>query len=184
MYLLYLVIGEGKTIPVLSIVLLAAIYGLQALIFIFRLRWDMIAWMVCKSSSCKIHDQHILNRDLPQSTFWLFPCSRSSCLFTLSGRWMISGKPSSTLDIIPLVDPMSRFSWGATRVLAGQKGKVILVHVSFRFVVISSIDCELSTHVNRTKANLIQSLFRKRHGVITSRFFLRPSRLSSRSNCP
>jgi hypothetical protein len=42
------VIGEGKTIPVLSIVLLAAIYGLQALIFIFRLRWDMIAWMICK----------------------------------------------------------------------------------------------------------------------------------------
>lgn len=47
-YLLYLVIGEGKTIPVLSIVLLAAIYGLQALIFIFRLRWDMIAWMICE----------------------------------------------------------------------------------------------------------------------------------------
>ncbi|KAJ9113179.1 hypothetical protein QFC22_006018 [Naganishia vaughanmartiniae] len=72
-YLLYLVIGEGKTIPVLSIVLLAAIYGLQALIFIFRLRWDMIAWM------------------------------------------------------------MDDFSWGATRVLAGQKGKVILVHDEGKF---------------------------------------------------
>jgi hypothetical protein len=27
--------------------MLAAIYGLQALVFIFRMRWDMIAWMIC-----------------------------------------------------------------------------------------------------------------------------------------
>ena len=45
-YLLYLVIGKGGTIPILSIIMLAAIYGLQALIFIFRMRWDMIAWMI------------------------------------------------------------------------------------------------------------------------------------------
>ena len=31
--------------------MLAAIYGLQALVFIFRMRWDMIAWMICKSRS-------------------------------------------------------------------------------------------------------------------------------------
>lgn len=47
-YLLYLVIYAKSTIPVLSIIMLAAIYGLQALVFIFRMRWDMIAWMVCK----------------------------------------------------------------------------------------------------------------------------------------
>ncbi|OCF41838.1 chitin synthase [Kwoniella heveanensis CBS 569] len=45
-YLIYLVAGEGKGIPALSIIMLAAIYGLQALVFIFRLRWDMVAWMV------------------------------------------------------------------------------------------------------------------------------------------
>lgn len=45
-YLIYLVAAEGKTIPVLSIIMLAAIYGLQALIFLFRMRWDMIAWMI------------------------------------------------------------------------------------------------------------------------------------------
>lgn len=28
--------------------MLAAIYGLQALIFMFRMRWDMIAWMICE----------------------------------------------------------------------------------------------------------------------------------------
>lgn len=45
-YLIYLVAAKGETIPTFSIIMLAAIYGLQALIFIFRLRWDMIAWMI------------------------------------------------------------------------------------------------------------------------------------------
>ncbi|ORY22433.1 chitin synthase-domain-containing protein [Naematelia encephala] len=45
-YLIYLVVHDGSTIPTLSIVMLAAIYGLQALIFVFRMRWDMIAWMI------------------------------------------------------------------------------------------------------------------------------------------
>ncbi|RYF30021.1 MAG: hypothetical protein EOO38_32755 [Cytophagaceae bacterium] len=47
-YLLYLVIHSKSNIPILSIVMLAAIYGLQALVFIFRMRWDMIAWMICE----------------------------------------------------------------------------------------------------------------------------------------
>jgi hypothetical protein len=47
-YLIYLVVHSQSRIPVLSIVMLAAIYGLQALVFIFRMRWDMIAWMVCE----------------------------------------------------------------------------------------------------------------------------------------
>jgi chitin synthase len=46
-YLIYLVVHSKSTIPILSIVMLAAIYGLQALVFIFRMRWDMIAWMIC-----------------------------------------------------------------------------------------------------------------------------------------
>ncbi|CED82854.1 glycosyltransferase family 2 protein [Phaffia rhodozyma] len=45
-YLLYLVIGDGQTIPTLSIIMLAAIYGLQAAIFLLRGKWDMIGWMV------------------------------------------------------------------------------------------------------------------------------------------
>ncbi|ODO09469.1 hypothetical protein I350_03069 [Cryptococcus amylolentus CBS 6273] len=45
-YLIYLIVHDGDSIPTLSIIMLAAIYGLQALIFIFRMRWDMIAWML------------------------------------------------------------------------------------------------------------------------------------------
>jgi len=36
--------------------MLAAIYGLQALVFIFRMRWDMIAWMICESPSVALAD--------------------------------------------------------------------------------------------------------------------------------
>jgi chitin synthase len=43
-------VHDHSTIPVLSIIMLAAIYGLQALVFIFRMRWDMIAWMICERS--------------------------------------------------------------------------------------------------------------------------------------
>ncbi|QRV84830.1 chitin synthase [Ceratobasidium sp. AG-Ba] len=45
-YLVYLTVGEGKAIPTLSLIMLAAIYGLQALIFIFRRKWDMVGWMI------------------------------------------------------------------------------------------------------------------------------------------
>jgi chitin synthase len=45
-YLIYLVAGEHKPIPTLSLIMIASIYGLQALVFILRRKWDMIGWMV------------------------------------------------------------------------------------------------------------------------------------------
>ncbi|KAF8688556.1 TRAFAC class myosin-kinesin ATPase superfamily Myosin family, partial [Rhizoctonia solani] len=45
-YLVYLVVGEDKPVPQLALIMLAAIYGLQALVFIFRRKWDMIGWMI------------------------------------------------------------------------------------------------------------------------------------------
>ncbi|KDQ13770.1 glycosyltransferase family 2 protein [Botryobasidium botryosum FD-172 SS1] len=45
-YLIYIVVAEGKPIPQLAIIMLAVIYGLQALVFVFRRKWDMIGWMV------------------------------------------------------------------------------------------------------------------------------------------
>jgi len=40
------VAGEGKTVPVISLIMIAAVYGLQALVFILRRKWDMVGWMV------------------------------------------------------------------------------------------------------------------------------------------
>ncbi|PYI08434.1 hypothetical protein BO78DRAFT_71829 [Aspergillus sclerotiicarbonarius CBS 121057] len=45
-YLIYWLIHDTSTIPWTAFVLLAAIYGLQALIFLFRRKWDMIGWMI------------------------------------------------------------------------------------------------------------------------------------------
>ncbi|KAF9048289.1 glycosyltransferase family 2 protein [Hymenopellis radicata] len=45
-YLVYLVVAEHKAIPQLSLIMIAAIYGLQALVFILRRKWDMIGWMI------------------------------------------------------------------------------------------------------------------------------------------
>lgn len=44
-YLFYLIGSSPSNIPVTSIILLAAVYGLQALVFIVRRKWEMIGWM-------------------------------------------------------------------------------------------------------------------------------------------
>ncbi|WFD36077.1 chitin synthase [Malassezia cuniculi] len=44
-YLIILVAFEGGTIPITSVILLAAIYGLQMIIFLLNRRFDMIGWM-------------------------------------------------------------------------------------------------------------------------------------------
>ncbi|KAF7439767.1 hypothetical protein PC9H_000103 [Pleurotus ostreatus] len=45
-YLIYLTAGLGRTIPTISLIMIAAIYGIQALVFILRRKWDMIGWMI------------------------------------------------------------------------------------------------------------------------------------------
>jgi len=45
-YLIILVAVDNGTIPVTSLIMLAAIYGLQAIIFLLRRRFDMIIWML------------------------------------------------------------------------------------------------------------------------------------------
>ncbi|KAL1757372.1 glycosyltransferase family 2 protein [Schizophyllum commune] len=89
-YLIYLVAGEGKTIPTTSIIMIAAVYGLQALVFIFRRKWDMIGWMV----------------------FYIIAIPAFSFFLPLYSFWK-----------------MDDFSWGATRVVLGESGKKMVVHV-------------------------------------------------------
>lgn len=91
-YLIYLIVGEDKGFPLTSIIMLAAIYGLQVLVFIFRQKWDMIGWMLFY--------------------FMAFP------IFTF---------------LLPLYSfwKMDDFSWGATRLVMGEAGKKMIVHVGF-----------------------------------------------------
>lgn len=45
-YLIYMLATSSTLIPMFAIVLLAAVYGLQAIIFIMRRKWEMLGWMV------------------------------------------------------------------------------------------------------------------------------------------
>ena len=67
MYLVVEVVTNQETLPIISLIMIGAVYGLQAAVFILRWKWDMDGWMV--------------------------------------------------------------FSWGATRVVLGESGNKIIVHV-------------------------------------------------------
>ena len=71
--------------------MLAAVYGLQALVFIMRRKWDMIGWMV----------------------FYILAIPVFSFFLPLYSFWR-----------------MDDFSWGQTRVVLGEAGKKLIVHVS------------------------------------------------------
>ncbi|ODQ66999.1 hypothetical protein NADFUDRAFT_81629 [Nadsonia fulvescens var. elongata DSM 6958] len=45
-YLFYLIAKDSNNVPLTSIIMLAAVYGLQALVFLLRRRWEMIGWMI------------------------------------------------------------------------------------------------------------------------------------------
>ncbi|KIY53918.1 glycosyltransferase family 2 protein [Fistulina hepatica ATCC 64428] len=64
-YLVYLVAVDGDTIPTTSLIMICAIYGLQALVFIMRRKWDMIGWMVFYI--CAIP---VFSFALPLYSFW------------------------------------------------------------------------------------------------------------------
>ncbi|KAK1829044.1 putative chitin synthase [Podospora conica] len=45
-YLIYLVASKSGQFPLISIIMIAAVYGLQALIFILKRQWQHIGWMI------------------------------------------------------------------------------------------------------------------------------------------
>jgi hypothetical protein len=164
-YLLYLVIGEGKTIPVLSIVLLAAIYGLQALIFIFRLRWDMIAWMICEFTPMR--EVAVIDPLLLQSILRPFRCSRSSCLSIRSGRWTTLGRQLSLPSRWLAIAHSGSFSVGVLLVFSQVKRARLSWSMCVApYSMSGAFINEPSGY--RMKANSIPSRSPRRRGEITS----------------
>lgn len=120
-YLVVLVAGEHKSIPTLSLILIAAVYGLQALVFILRRKWDMIGWMI----------------------FYIIAIPAFSFLLPLYSFWR-----------------MDDFSWGQTRIVMGEAGKKMIVHVR-TFIFYSEISKRSHCTVpQRTKANSTLVRFR------------------------
>lgn len=72
-YLVVLVTTTDGTIPTTSLIMLAAIYGLQAIIFILNRRFEMIGWMVVYIIGIPIWSLF-----LPLYSFWHMDVSRES----------------------------------------------------------------------------------------------------------
>ncbi|CAI4216910.1 unnamed protein product [Parascedosporium putredinis] len=93
-YLIYMVADKKTVVPVTAFVLLAAIYGLQAIIFILRRKWEMIGWMILYVLAIPV-----FSFGLPLYSFW----------------------------------HMDDFNWGNTRVVAGEKGKKVVISDEGKF---------------------------------------------------
>jgi chitin synthase len=64
-YLIVLVIRHTSVIPITAFILLGAIYGLQAIIFILRRKWEMIGWMILYILAIPV-----FSFGLPLYSFW------------------------------------------------------------------------------------------------------------------
>jgi len=64
-YLIYLVIRNPSLVPVTAFILIGAIYGLQAIIFILRRKWEMIGWMLIYVAATPV-----FACILPMMSFW------------------------------------------------------------------------------------------------------------------
>jgi chitin synthase len=64
-YLIYLLVTSTSVIPLTAFILLGAIYGLQAVIFIARRKWEMVGWMIVY-----IFATPIFSFALPLYAFW------------------------------------------------------------------------------------------------------------------
>jgi chitin synthase len=64
-YLIYLLVSNSSVVPITAFILLGAIYGLQAVIFIARRKWEMVGWMIVY-----IIATPIFSFALPLYSFW------------------------------------------------------------------------------------------------------------------
>ncbi|KAL1843363.1 hypothetical protein VTJ49DRAFT_1950 [Mycothermus thermophilus] len=93
-YLVVMIVQRSTVVPITAFVLLGAIYGLQAIIFILRRKWEMIGWMILYVLAIPV-----FSFALPLYAFW----------------------------------HMDDFNWGNTRVVAGEKGKKIVISDEGKF---------------------------------------------------
>lgn len=64
-YMIVLLATHPDTVPIMTFILLGAIYGLQAIIFILRRKWEMIGWMIIYICATPI-----FSLGMPLYAFW------------------------------------------------------------------------------------------------------------------
>lgn len=64
-YLIYIMASKSAPFPLISVIMIAVVYGLQALVFLLRKQWQHIAWMLIYVAAYPIHSFL-----LPIYSFW------------------------------------------------------------------------------------------------------------------
>lgn len=104
-YLIYLCTTRTDTIPWSSLLLIGAVYGLQIVIFIIRMKWDMIGWMFIYILALPIHSFM-----LPLYSFWFMDD------FSWGNTRMVVGEKGKTIlvndegEFDPSVIPLKRWT--------------------------------------------------------------------------
>jgi chitin synthase len=116
-YLVYLVysVASGKgQFPMISIIMLAAVYGLQALIFIIKRQWQHVGWMIIYILAFPIY-----SLALPMYSFWKqddFSWGNTRVVLGEQGTKKILTQDDEGFD--PKAIPMMR--WDGRRGIPGQ----------------------------------------------------------------
>ncbi|KAL6607420.1 chitin synthase-domain-containing protein [Neocallimastix sp. 'constans'] len=66
-YLVYVVIAKGEELPILSLLLLIAMYGFQIIIFLIKKQWQHVGWMIIYILALPLYGFYI-----PLYSFWHF----------------------------------------------------------------------------------------------------------------
>lgn len=64
-YLIYIIASRSAPFPLISVIMIAVVYGLQALVFLLRKQWQHIFWMIIYVAAYPIHSFL-----LPIYSFW------------------------------------------------------------------------------------------------------------------
>ncbi|KAJ3110436.1 hypothetical protein HDU96_006612 [Phlyctochytrium bullatum] len=97
-YLIYSVVTNPEQLPLISIIMIAVIYGLQAIIFILKGQWAQIGWMLVYILAMPVFAFYI-----PIYAFWHFDDFSWGNTRVVVGE---KGKKIVTADVVPF-DPSS-----------------------------------------------------------------------------
>ncbi|KAJ3264305.1 hypothetical protein HDU77_008867 [Chytriomyces hyalinus] len=97
-YLIYLVSATNEQFPLISVIMIGAIYGLQVIIFLIKREWAQIAWMLLYILAMPVFSLYI-----PLYAFWHFDDFSWGSTRVIVGD---KGKKLLTADVVPF-DPSS-----------------------------------------------------------------------------
>jgi chitin synthase len=86
-YIIYLLASHSDIVPITSLLLLAAIYGLQAIIFILRRKWEMVGYLMIYILAIPVY-----SFALPLHAFWnmdKFSWYIKSQIFLIAGDLLV-----------------------------------------------------------------------------------------------